>query len=74
MHERLLLLRELLSDTGSIYLHCDWHKAHHLRCLMDEIFGENNFLNEIIWENQGSWIEPDNKFPNRHNNIFAYRK
>ena len=52
MHERLLLLRELLSDTGSIYLHCDWHKAHHLRCLMDEIFGENNFLNEIIWENQ----------------------
>jgi site-specific DNA-methyltransferase (adenine-specific) len=74
MHERLLLLRELLSDTGSIYLHCDWHKAHHLRCLMDEIFGENNFLNEIIWENQWSWIEPDNKFPNRHNNIFAYRK
>lgn len=38
MYERLLLLRELLSDTGSIYLHFDWHKSHHLRCIMDEIF------------------------------------
>jgi adenine specific DNA methylase Mod len=38
MFERLLLLRELLSDDGSIYLHCDWHKNHHLRCLMDEVF------------------------------------
>ena len=38
MFERLLLLRELLADDGSIYLHCDWHKSHHLRCLMDEVF------------------------------------
>jgi hypothetical protein len=38
MYERLILIRELLSDKGSIYLHCDWHKSHHLRCLMDEVF------------------------------------
>lgn len=48
MFERLLLLRELLSDDGSIYLHCDWHKSHHLRCIMDEVFGEDCFRNEIV--------------------------
>ncbi len=74
MYERLILLRELLSVKGSIYLHCDWHKSHFLRLLLDEVFGDENFFNEIIWENQGSWIEPDNKFPNRHNNIYAYSK
>jgi|SRR3989339_527626 len=74
MYERLILLRELLSEQGSIYLHCDWHKNHHLRFLLDEVFGEENFVSEIIWENQGSWIEPDNKFPNRHNNIYVYSK
>lgn len=50
MYERLILLRELLSNTGSIYLHCDWHKTHHLRCIMDEVFGENNFKAEIIYK------------------------
>lgn len=49
MYERLILIRELLSDTGSIYLHCDWHKSHHLRYLMDEIFGTDCFRNEIVW-------------------------
>lgn len=49
MYERLILLRELLAEDGSIYLHCDWHKSHHLRMIMDEIFGESNFRNEIIW-------------------------
>ena len=48
MYERLILLRELLSNEGSIYLHCDWHKIHHLRFLLDEVFGEENFGNEII--------------------------
>ena len=74
MYERLILLRELLSEQGSIYLHCDWHKSHHLRFLLDEVFGEGNFVNEVIWESQGSWIEPSNKFPNRHNNLFFYSK
>ena len=39
MYERLILLRELLSDKGAILLHCDWHKSHHIRMLMDEVFG-----------------------------------
>lgn len=49
MYERLILCRELLSDSGSIYLHCDWHRDQHLRMIMDEIFGPDNFKNEIIW-------------------------
>lgn len=48
MYERLILCRELLSETGSIYLHCDWHKVHYLRAIMDEIFGTDNVRNEII--------------------------
>ena len=49
MYERLVLIRELLTDAGAIFLHCDWHKSQHLRCLLDEIFGPDNFRNEIIW-------------------------
>jgi DNA modification methylase len=48
MYERLLLLKELMSDDGSIFLHCDWHKHHHLRCLLDEVFGFSAFRNEIV--------------------------
>lgn len=43
------MIRELLSDTGSIYVHCDWHKVQYIRCILDEIFGVENFENEIIW-------------------------
>lgn len=49
MYERLLLMKELLSDKGVIYLHCDYRKLHQLRSLMDEIFGEDNFLNSLVW-------------------------
>ncbi len=49
MYERLILLRELLSDKGSIYLHCDWRKSHYLRILLDEIFGNENFKACISW-------------------------
>ena len=52
MYERLILMRELLSDKGSIYLHCDWHKNHHLRFLLDEVFGAANFKNEVTWRRQ----------------------
>jgi site-specific DNA-methyltransferase (adenine-specific)/adenine-specific DNA-methyltransferase len=49
MYERLILMRELLADEGSICLHCDWHRVHHLRCMMDEVFGADNFINLIVW-------------------------
>ena len=50
MYERLILMRELLSNEGSIYLHCDEHKGHHLRLLLDEVFGADNFRREIVWD------------------------
>ena len=49
MYERLLLMQELLSEKGSLYLHCDWHKNHHLRLILDEVLGSDNFQREIIW-------------------------
>jgi len=48
MYERLMLLKELLSETGSIYIHLDWHVGHYVKLLMDEIFGQDNFRNEIV--------------------------
>lgn len=49
MYERLILIRELLSERGAIWLHCDYHKVHYLKCIMDEIFGATNFRNDIKW-------------------------
>lgn len=54
MYERITLMKELLSDTGSIFLQCDWHKSHLLRCLLDEVFGSDRFINEIIWRKSNS--------------------
>lgn len=73
MYERLILCRELLSDTGSIYLHCDWHKSHHLRMLLDEVFGADNFLNEVIWSYKSGGGSKD-RFGRKHDTIFLYAK
>lgn len=50
IRKRLFLLRELLTDDGSIYVHLDYRKSHYVKVVMDEVFGENNFKNEIIWK------------------------
>ena len=73
IYERLTILRELLSDTGCIYMHCDWHKSHHLRMLMDEVFGPDKFVNEVIWHYSGSGT-PKGCWAKRHDNIFVYSK
>ena len=54
MFERLILLRELLAEDGSIWLHCDWRKSHHLRLIMDEVFGSENFKAHVIWRTMTS--------------------
>jgi adenine specific DNA methylase Mod len=73
MYERLILLRELLSDEGSIYLHCDWHKSHHLRFLLDEVFGEENFVNEVIWHYNSGGVGYE-CFAKKHDTILFYSK
>ncbi len=74
MYERLLILRELLSNDGSIYLHCDWHKSHHLHMLMDEIFGANNFCNEIVWKRTRAAHSDSTYYGRVHDTILFYRK
>ena len=74
MYERLILLRELISNRGSIYLHCDWHKNHHLRFLLDEVFGEDNFRNEIIWCYQDKFATGGKAMDRNHDTIYHYSK
>jgi site-specific DNA-methyltransferase (adenine-specific) len=73
MFERLLIIKELLSDNGSVYLHCDWHKSHHLRMLMDEVFGHNNFVNEIVWHYH-TGMRVKSYFNRKHDTIYFYSK
>ncbi|MCL5020645.1 MAG: site-specific DNA-methyltransferase, partial [Bacteroidetes bacterium] len=73
MFERLLLLRELLSEEGAIYLHCDWHKSHHLRCLMDEIFGPTMIRNEIVWKRTSARSD-SHTFNHIHDLLLFYTK
>lgn len=73
MYERLILMRELLSEKGSIYLHCDWHKSHHLRFLLDEVFGAENCRNEIIWGYR-RWTATSKTFQNSHDSLIWYGK
>jgi DNA modification methylase len=73
MFERLIILRELLSEKGSIYLHCDYRKSHLLRCLLDEIFGKDNIVNEVIWHYR-RWSNVSQNFQKMHDNIFIYSK
>jgi site-specific DNA-methyltransferase (adenine-specific) len=73
MYERLILLKELLHEDGIITLHCDYHKVHLLRCIMDEVFGPSMFKNEIIWCYTGA-SQSKSKFPSKHDNILVYAK
>lgn len=71
MYPRLVLMRELLSDRGSIYVHIDWHVGHYIKILLDDIFGKENFKNEIIWA-YSRWANVSSAFQRMHDNIFYY--
>lgn len=72
MKPRLRECHRVLKNTGLMYLHCDWHANAHLRILMDEIFGENNFQNEIIWCYKGG--NATRRFRQKHDTIFLYSR
>ncbi len=71
--KRLVLLKEILSEEGSIYVHLDQKKGHYIKTLMDEIFGEENFINEIIWGYRTGGISK-NFFAKKHDVLFYYNK
>ena len=73
MYPRLVLMKELLSEQGSIYIHLDWHVGHYFKLLMDEIFGKGNFRNEIIWA-YSRWANTSQMFQRMHDVIFFYSK
>ena len=73
MYERLILMRELLADDGSIYLHCDPTMSHYLKLLMDEVFGEDKFRNEIAWCYK-SMSQATQWFPRKHDVLLFYTK
>jgi DNA modification methylase len=73
MMERLEACREVLKKTGSIYLHCDWRASNYLRMVMDEVFGYNNFQNEIIWQYTVGG-KSKRRFARKHDTIFFYSK
>lgn len=73
MYPRLYLMKELLSDKGSIYVHLDWHVGHYVKVLMDEIFGKNNLVNEIIWCYKSGGVG-EQGYAKKHDTILMYKK
>jgi len=71
--ERLRACHRVLKPTGSLYLHCDWHAAHHIRLRLDAIFGRSNFRNEIIWHYR-KWSAGSGLYQRNHDNIYFYVK
>lgn len=69
---RLVLMRELLSERGTIYVHLDWHVGHYVKIVLDEIFGKDNFNNEIVWNYSGWNKKLKSSFERRHDVIFKY--
>lgn len=72
---RLVLMRELLSETGAIYVHLDWHVGHYVKIVLDEIFGRDNFRNELVWYYYNKMPDTRNRmFPRSHDVIYSYVK
>ena len=71
MKERLIEMRRVLKPTGSIYLHCDWHASHYLKVTMDEVFGVENFLNNVVWC-YGLGGSSKRYWPRKHDDILWY--
>jgi len=74
MYERLVLMRELLAENGTIYVHLDWRLSHYVKVLMDEIFGYENFINEIVWVYHGPGSPNMKCFNRKHDVILFYSK
>ena len=72
MRPRCVELHRVLKKTGSFYYHCDWHASHYVKVMLDQIFGENQFQNEIIWRRTTAKSQSHKQFPNNHDSLFFY--
>ncbi|OBQ51527.1 site-specific DNA-methyltransferase [Tamlana sp. s12] len=73
MYENLQAIKSIMSDTASIYVHLDWNIGHYVKILMDEVFGQDHFLNEIIWS-YDKWSAKSNTLQKNHDVIYFYSK
>jgi hypothetical protein len=73
LNARLWEMRRVLKNTGSIYIHCDWHASHYIKCEMDKIFGYDNFRNEIVWHYK-RWSAQSKQFQRHHDIVLFYSK
>ena len=73
MRERLSLMKDLLSEDGSIYVHLDYHTSHYIKIIMDELFGRDNLVNQIIWQRTGAHNDPL-AFGRNYDIILFYQK
>lgn len=72
MYENLMAIKSIMSPTASIYVHLDWHIVHYVKILLDEIFGESNYRNQIIWHYPGRERISTKKFQSKHDTILFY--
>ena len=74
LRRRLILIRELLADDGTLYVHLDWKKGHYVKVVLDELFGPSHFRNEIIWWYYNKMQGNINRFPSNHDSIYVYSR
>jgi len=74
IYERLALMRDLLAEDGSIYVHCDWRVNSYVRLVLDEVFGKNNFLNQVIWKYHSGSGSRGEYFSRKHDDVLFYAK
>ncbi|MBX7491534.1 DNA methyltransferase [Helicobacter turcicus] len=74
MYENLTAIKSVMSENASIYVHLDWHIGHYVKILMDEIFGEENFVNEIVWGYRSGGASRKESLPRKHDVIYFYKK
>lgn len=74
MYENLMAIKSIMSETATIYVHLDWHIGHYVKILLDEIFGEDNFVNEIVWGYKDIGAKAVPYFKKKHDTIFVYQK
>ena len=74
LYERIILFKELLSKTGLIFVHIDWHASHYIRLILDEIFGQNRFVNNIVWYYYNKYSAGKKNLPRAHDDILIYSK
>ena len=74
LYERILLFKRLLKSTGLLFIHADWHASHYIKLILDEVFGQNRFVNNIVWYYYNKYSAGKKSLPRAHDDILVYSK